>query len=519
MGMAMQQTKQSTPFRSGATHASSPVLMVGAKPVKPWLVLTAVLFGFFMAVLDMTIMNIAIPSIQTGLKADLLSTSWVLNAYNLMYAVLLITVGRFADQYGRKRLLLIAMILFSLGSLGCALAQACARISGAPAMSWLIGFRALQGIGAAGLTPVSLAIMMVVFPRQKRGAAIGVWGAVGGMGAAFGPIIGGFLVQTFDWRWIFLVNLPICAVGIVLTLLFVPETRDPSVSRHIDVPGLLTLTMAIFCLVLAIIEGNEWGWSSVSILLLFGAAVGSVILFVMVEVWQREPLVDLSLFKAWSFTGTNITVLLFGIALQGVTLIAVLYFTNTLGYSQLHVAYALIPIALASFVASLLAGKLGSKVTPSMMCLAGMALVAIGLGLLGLLSTEASFMDIAWRGLLMGGGIGLAFQSLPILSLSQVPHAKLGVGSGVFNTFRLIGSVLGVAILVSVLTGQLHTNLEQAYRTAGALAHAPVIDAFRTTWLFAALCAVIGFVSALLISAMHRPLTRKETPADETENA
>ncbi len=515
----MQQTKPSTLFRGGATHAPSPEVTVRAKPVKPWLVLTAVLFGFVMAMLDTTIMNIAIPSIQTGLSADLLSISWVLNAYNLMYAILLITVGRFADQYGRKRLLLIAMLLFSLGSLGCALAQACGHISGTPAMSWLIGFRALQGVGAAGLTPVSLAIMMVVFPRQKRGAALGVWGAVGGMGAAFGPIIGGFLVQTFDWRWIFLVNLPICTVGIVLTLLFVPETRDPSVSKHIDVPGLLTLTMTIFSLVLATIEGNEWGWSSVPILSLFGAAVGGVILFVLVEVWQREPLVDLSLFKAWSFTGTNITVLLFGIELQGATLIAVLYFTNALGYSQLHAAYALLPIALASFVASLLAGKLSSKVTPSLMCLAGMALLAIGLGLLGLLSPLASFLDIAWRGLLMGGGIGLAFQSLPILSLSQVPHAKLGVGSGVFNTFRLIGSVLGVAILVSVLAGQLHTNQEQAYPTAGALAHAAVIDAFRTTWLFAALCAVIGFVSALLISAMHRPFTRKETLVDETENA
>src|SRR5205807_2060801 len=165
------------------------------------------------------------------------------------------------------------------------------------------------------------------------------------------------------------------------------------------VPGLLTLSMAIICFVLAIIEGNEWGWSSVPILALFGAAVGSVILFVMVEVWQREPIVDLSLFKAWSFTGTNITVLLFGIALQGATLIAVLYFTNALGYSQLHAAYALIPIALASFFASLLAGKLSSKVPPSMMCLAGMALVAIGLGLLGLLSTEASYMDLALPGM------------------------------------------------------------------------------------------------------------------------
>jgi len=161
----------------------------------------------------------------------------------------------------------------------------------------------------------------------------------------------------------------------------------------------------------------------------------------------------------------------------------------------------------------------GKRVSPSLMCLAGMAMVAVGLGLLGLLSPLTSFPAIAWCGLLTGGGIGLAFQSLTMLSLAQVPHAKLGVGSGVFNTFRLIGGVLGVAILVSVLTGQLHTSLEQASRTAGALAQAPVIDAFRTTWLFAALCTVMGFVWALLISAMHRPRTRKEIPADETEKA
>lgn len=173
------------------------------------------------------------------------------------------------------------MILFSFGSLGCALAQACERISGTPAISWLIGFRALQGVGAAGLTPVSLAIMMVVFPRHKRGAALGIWGAVAGMGAVCGPIIGGLLIQAFDWRWIFLVNLPIAAVGIVLTVLCVPETRGSSVIRRIDMPGLLTLTMAILCLVLAILEGNEWGWSSVPMLSLFGAAVGSAILFVL----------------------------------------------------------------------------------------------------------------------------------------------------------------------------------------------------------------------------------------------
>ena len=172
-----------------------------------------------------------------------------------------------------------------------------------------------------------------------------------------------------------------------------------------------------------------------------------------------------------------------------------LYFTNALGYSLLQAAYALLPLALASFVTSLLAGKVSSKVTPPLMCLTGMAMVAIGLGLFGLLSPLASFLDIACCGLLTGGGMGISFQSLTLLSLSQVPHAKLGVGSGVFNTFRLIGGVLGVAILVSVLTGHLHTGLEQAHLTTDGLAHAPVIDAFRTTWLFAALCAVIGFVS------------------------
>ncbi len=491
------------------------MLAVRSKAIRPWLVLAAVLSGFFMAVLDTTIVNIAIPSIQTSLKTDLPSISWVLNAYNLVYAVLLVTVGRFADQYGRKRLFLLAMLLFSLGSFACALAQACGHLSGSPAIGWLIGFRALQGAGAAGLTPVSLAIIMAVFSREKRSVAIGVWGAVGGLSAALGPVIGGFLIQTFDWRWIFLVNLPIGALGIGLTLLFVPETRDPDVSRRIDVPGILLLSVSMFCLVLAIIEGNGWGWSSLPILSLVGTAVGSVILFVLVEVWQREAIMDFSLFKAPSFTGMNITALLLGITLQGATLIAVLFFTNALGYSQLHAAFALIPFALAGFVASLLAGKLSSRISPYVMCLAGMALSALGLGLLGLLSPEASYRDIVWRGLVMGGGIGMAFQSLPVLSLSEVPRAKLGVGSGVFNTFRQLGIVLGVAVLISVLTGQLHAHLGQTNSNAIALIHAQVVNAFKTTWLFAALFAVVGFLSVLFTYAMRHPPGRKMANAME----
>ena len=465
----MQQTEHSINAPRNVRLTPPPVFTVRGKPVRPWVVLAAVFIGFFMAILDTTIVNIAIPSMQTSLKADLTSISWVLNAYNLVYAVLLVTMGRFADQFGRKRIFMMGMILFSLGSLCCALAPAFGQISGSPAINWLIGFRALQGTGAAALVPVSLAIILAIFPQEKRGAAIGAWGALAGLAGAIGPVIGGFLVQTFGWPWIFFVNLPVCLVGLVMLLLFVPETRDPHVGKRIDVPGMLTLTAAIFCFVLAIIEGNDWNWTSLPILALFGAALASLILFVVVEVRQQEPIVDFSLFKARSFTGANITMFLVGIAFQGAILMVVLYYMNALTYSQLHAAYALLPMPLAAFVVSVLAGRLSGKVNPHVMGLVGLVLLAVGFGLLCLLSTDTSYLDVAWRSVLLGAGFGMVFQSQPSISLSQVPSSKLGVGSGIFNTFRQIGFVLGIAILISVFTGQLQTNLGQARTNAIAL--------------------------------------------------
>ncbi len=468
----MQQTEQSTNAPRNERLTPPPVLTVRGKPVRPWVMLAAVLIGFFMAILDTTIVNIAIPSIQTSLKADLTSISWVLNAYNLVYAVFLVTAGRFADQYGRKRMFMIGMILFSLGSLGCALVPAFEQISGTPAMSWLIGFRALQGSGAAALVPASLAIILAVFPPEKRGAALGAWGALAGLAAAIGPVIGGSLIQTFGWPWIFFVNLPICLVGLVMLLLFVPETRDPHEGKRIDVLGMLTLTAAIFCLVLAIIQGNDWNWTSTPILALFGAALASLLLFVIIEVRQQEPIVDFSLFKARSFTGANITMFLVGIAVQGAILMVVLYYMNALAYSQLNAAYALLPLPLASFVVSVLAGRVSGRFNPHIMGLVGLILLAVGFGLLCLLSTDASYLDVAWRSLLLGAGIGMVFQSQPSISLSKEPRSKLGVGSGIFNTFRQIGFVLGVAILISVFTGQLQSNLGQARTHAMALVQA-----------------------------------------------
>jgi EmrB/QacA subfamily drug resistance transporter len=455
----MQKEAQTPTIYKDTSH---PVLTLRGKPVNPWLVLVSLIFGFFMSLLDVTIVNIAIPSIQSSLNTDLTTVTWVLNAYSLVFAMLLVTMGRFADQFGRKRIFMLGMIIFSIGSLLCALAPTMASLTGWPAINWLIGFRAFQAIGAAAMNPVSLAIIIAVFPRERRGAAIGVWGALSGLAAAAGPVLGGFLVQNFDWRWIFFVNLPFCIAGLFMVALFVPETRELSTSKKLDPLGLTTLSIAIFCLVLGIIQGNDWGWSSTPVLSLFGAALVSLALFFVIETRVSEPIIDFSLFKIRSFSASSVAMFLFGIAIQGAFLLLVLYFIDAQGYTQLDAAYAILPIPLASFVVSAFSGAFSQKISPRISGIVGMALLAVGFFALAMLNVNSTFLDTTWRGIIIGAGMGLCFQSFPNMALSEVPRAKLGVGSGVFNTFRQIGFVLGVAILISLFVGQIKTNIQQA---------------------------------------------------------
>src|SRR5215471_11146521 len=354
------------------------------------------------------------------------------------------------------------MVIFSVGSLLCALSPTMALLTGWPAINWLIGFRAFQAIGAAAMNTVSLAIIIAVFPRERRGAAIGVWGALSGLAAAAGPVLGGFLVQNFDWRWIFFVNLTFCVAGLFMVALFVPETRELGTSKKLDPLGLITLSIAIFCLVLGIIQGNDWGWSSTPVLSLFGAALVSLVLFFVIETRVSEPIIDFSLFKIRSFSASSVAMFLFGIAIQGAFLLLVLYFIDAQGYTQLDAAYAILPIPLASFVVSAFSGAFSQKISPRISGIVGMALLAVGFFALAMLNVNSTFLDTTWRGLIIGAGMGLCFQSFPNMALSEVPRAKLGVGSGVFNTFRQIGFVLGVAILISLFVGQIKTNIQQA---------------------------------------------------------
>jgi EmrB/QacA subfamily drug resistance transporter len=532
------------------------------RPVKnPWLVLGSLILGFFMALLDITIVNIAIPNIQASLQTDLPTVSWVLNAYNLVFAVLLVTMGRLADQFGRKRLFMIGMVLFSAGSFLCAIA---------PTIEWLIAFRAFQAVGAAALNPVSLAIITAVFPTDRRGAAIGLWGALGALAAAAGPVLGGFLLENYDWRWIFLINLPFCALGLLLTARNVPESRDPAGAHRFDLPGLGLLTVGMFCLTLAIIQGDEWGWTSAPILGLFLAAAAALGLFAVVETRQAQPILDLRLFRLRSFTAANTTMFLLSMAVQGALLILVIYFITIQRYDPLDAAYAIIPIALAAFVVAAGMSMASRRISPRAPALTGMALTGVGLGLLGTLGSTVSYADTAWREVIIGAGMGLCFTALPNAVLVEVPQAKLGVGSGTFNTFRQLGFVLGVAVLISMFNSRLEDHLALARAEAVAVVQAetslPItvraliaagvqrydpqagsgpanlaeladripngqalkpalavltarltgiferqaLEAFRVTWFASAFIALLGLIPALLAQA-----TRQRAPAPD----
>lgn len=491
-------------IQSSETADTPPALLLtGEGSINPWLVLLSIMLGFFMSLLDATITNIALVDIQTGLNTDLSTVSWVINAYTISFAALLVTMGRFADQFGRKRIFMTGMIIFSLASLLCALA---------PSIELLILFRIVQGAGAAGLNSVSLAIITGVFPPHKRGAAIGIWGALAALAAAVGPVLGGFLlsipvlsiggIAIASWRWIFFINLPFCLAGLAMIARNVPEMRDEHASRRIDLLGLLTLSVAMICVAIAIIQGNDWRWDS-RIFSLAIAGVVALLLFIIVELRQVEPILDLALFQIRSFSAANIVMFLFGVAAQGAFLMVPLYLINVQGSSELNTAYTFLPLPLSAFIVSAVASRLMQQINAKYLTITAMIVFGLGFVALTSLHVEASYGETAWRLGIVGIGLGLGYVTLPAMVLAEIPRPKLGVASGTFNTFRQFGFVIGVALLVSLL-GALATN-----SLTGTALHQAQVNAFHACWGVSAIIALSGVIPALFTVSpqTHRPAT------------
>ena len=421
---------------------------------RKWWILVAVSVGMFMALLDVTIVNIAMPKIIGDLNTTVTHASWVLNAYSLVLAAFFLSMGRIADKYGRKRVYIFGLVTFTVFSLLCGLA---------PNIDWLIAFRAGQGLGGAALLTISLAIVLGAFPRRQQGMAVGLWGALGTAAAAVGPTLGGLLVTYGSWHWIFFVNVPIGVLAVVFAALVVPARKQRAAGEGgIDVPGIVVSAGGLFLLTLALVQGNSWGWTSPAVIALFAGAVVTYPVFIWWERRTAHPMFPMELLRIRSFTAANTAIMFIGMAMGGTFLMIVIFLVTVLGYSELKAALALTVMPLIALVIAPNAGRLNDRIGPRLPGALGATLFTVGLVLLAQLGGATSLADVMWRAAFIGAGMGFAMPTLSAASMASLPPQVRGVGSGALNTLRQVGFTIGVALLVAIFTHTVATNARTA---------------------------------------------------------
>lgn len=434
-----------------------PADLRGVRAHSPWSILAVLCLGLFMILLDGTIVNVAIPKIMAGLHTDLSGVEWVMNAYVLVFAVTMVTLGRFADLYGRRLMFAGGLVLFSLASLACGLA---------PTVGLLIAFRVLQGLGGAMLMPSTLSIVATVFPPAQRGAAMGVWGGVSGLATAMGPTLGGLIVDGASWRWIFLINLPIGVIALVLTLRIVPESKNPAAVTSLDLPAVAVFSAAMFCLTFALIEGQKHGWTSSLIVSLFAACIALLVVFVLRERRERQPLIDFSLFRRRNFAAGNLTGLILSFGMMGVFFLVPIFLQTILGYSALKAGAVMTPMSVAIMVSAPAAGRLSDRVGSRWLICLGLLLLALGIGwmagltpLQGGVSPSTAALSLMLPFVTAGLGIGFAIAPTTSAVMAAAPPDRVGNASGVLSTARQVGSVMGIAVLGAILQNRITQNV------------------------------------------------------------
>jgi EmrB/QacA subfamily drug resistance transporter len=414
---------------------------------RKWWTLGAVAVGLFMIMLDNTIVNVALPSIERSLHMSISSLEWIVTAYALTFAALLITGGKLGDMYGRRKMFVFGLAIFTLASLACGLA---------PSAGFLIGARSVQGIGAALMNPATLSIITATFPPKERGQAIGIWAGVSALALAIGPLLGGLIVDNINWHWIFYVNVPVGVVGIVVSRFFISESRDTSHEQSIDLPGLVTSGLALLALSYALIEGNKHGWMSAEILGLFAGAAVLLASFVLLETRRRLPMLDLSLFRIGSFAGANLVAMLVSLGMFGVFFFVSLYVQNVLGYSPTKAGAIFLPMTVLIILVAPIAGKLSDRIGSRWLMGAGMSTLGVSLLLYQRIGLHTGFWSLLPQLLLGGVGMALTMSPMTSAAMGSVPVDKAGVGSGVLNSFRQVGGSLGIALMGAILLSYAH---------------------------------------------------------------
>jgi EmrB/QacA subfamily drug resistance transporter len=405
---------------------------------RKWWTLAAVAVGLFMIMLDNTVVNVALPSIQKDLGMGPSELEWVFNAYALTFGVLLLSGGKLADLIGRRAIFIAGLVIFTGASLWCGLA-------GGPAS--LIAARTVQGVGAALMNPATLSIITATFPPRQRGMAIGIWAGVSALALAIGPLVGGVLTQDISWSWIFFINIPVGVAGVLAARIFIDETKDTSREQRLDLPGLVSSAVGLFALTYGLIETNDHAWGSARVLTLFAIAVVALATFVLLELHQRIPMLDLSLFRDPGFSGANTVMFLVGLAMFGIFFYNSLFLQRVLDYGAIKTGATFLPMTVLIILVAPVAGKLSDRIGPRWLMSAGMTLLTGSLLLFGTLDAQSSWWDIV-PGLLVGG-VGMAVTMAPTTAaaMASVPVDKAGVGSAVINSMRQVGGSLGIAIM------------------------------------------------------------------------
>ncbi|HSF62548.1 MAG TPA: MFS transporter [Gaiellaceae bacterium] len=462
---------------------------------RKWLTLAAVSFGLFMIMLDNTVVNVALPSIQRDLDADLSELQWIVTAYALTFAALMLVGGKVADAYGRRLIFVVGIAVFTVASLFCGLAD-----SG----EMLIAARALQGAGAALMNPATLSIIAATFPPRERGTAIGIWAGVSALALAIGPLVGGLITEHLDWSWIFFVNVPVGILGIAASYVFIDESRDETHVR-LDLPGLAASGVGLFALTYGLIEANTYGWDSARIVGSFVLAGISLLLFVQLERRQRDPMLPLELFRSGTYTGANLVVLLVALAMFGVFFFVSLYLQNILGYSAVQTGAAFLPLTILIILVAPIAGKTSDRIGSRGLMTAGMILIAAQLVMFSRLGVDATFWDLFPA--LAIGGMGMALTMTPSAAAAtrSVPVDKAGVGAAVLNSARQVGGTMGIAVMGAIMAAE--AGSEQSPEA--------FMRGFEAALLVAAAIAVVGAIVAFALVRPHEEAGGAERASPE----
>jgi EmrB/QacA subfamily drug resistance transporter len=453
-----------------------------------WWTLGAMCFALFMVMLDNTVVNVSLPSIQRSLHASLSSLEWTVNAYTLTFAVLMVTGGRLGDIFGRRKMFLFGVAVFGLSS---------AAIGFAPSDTALVLFRAVQGVGAAFMMPATLSIITQAFPPEQRGTAIGTWAGVSALALAIGPVIGGLLTEQVSWRAIFFINPPIAIIATVVTLFAARESRDETVDRTVDFPGIAALTIGLTALVLALVEGNAWHWGSPRIVGLFAVAIIALAAFVQIERTVRAPMIDFAFFRSRTSLGANLVGFLITFAMFAQFFFVTLYLQNVLHYSPLETGIRFLPSTLVIIVTGPLAGRLTDRVGPRPLMTLGLVVVGLAILIQSRITVHTGYGLLLPGFILMGLGLGLVMSPMSTAAMNAVDRTKAGAASGVLSMSRMIGSTFGVAIMGALVTTIGRGKIDQSLPRLPSGTRAQIADSLGSGGAIAGHQAAPGIVDAV----------------------